>query len=83
MILSDSDRTQLESMNVDDVMISEAGQVLKIIDCYHDMDDREIMAVVILSCRIFAVCANDASTIIQHSVLGPIPACQRCVKVTA
>lgn len=29
-------------------------------------------------CQAFALCANPATTTIQHTILGSVPACQRC-----
>lgn len=36
----------------------------------------------IQGCQVFLLCPNDAAIIVDHGVLGLIPACQRCMEVT-
>jgi hypothetical protein len=45
------------------------------------MQDQHYIDVTV-TCRWFALCDHDATGVIPHPVLGPVPACQRCAAKT-
>ena len=72
MDLSENDVIMIGTAPVGDLVILDNG-VVKIVG----RDDVGI-SLVEMGCQAFHHCDNMATTIIDHSVLGLVPACQRC-----